>query len=86
MLDTGCLIKDFADEMDSLELFNKDTLHALVQDFVTRKNIKMGQLMNPLRLLVVGSNQGPGMIDIAEIIGKEEFLRRIRIGIEGVGG
>jgi glutamyl-tRNA synthetase len=86
MLDTGCLIKDFADEMGSLELFNKDTLHALVQDFVTRKNIKMGQLMNPLRLLVVGSNQGPGMIDIAEIIGKEEFLRRIRIGIEGVGG
>ena len=49
---------------------------------MTRKNIKMGQLMNPLRLLVVGSSQGPGMMDIAEILGKEEFLRRINIGIE----
>jgi glutamyl/glutaminyl-tRNA synthetase len=44
----------------------------------------MGQLMNPLRLLVVGSNQGPGMMDIAEIIGKEEFLRRTRAGTEGM--
>jgi glutamyl-tRNA synthetase len=42
----------------------------------------MGQLMNPLRLLVVGGNYGPGMMDIAEILGKQEFLRRIRRGIE----
>jgi glutamyl-tRNA synthetase len=80
-LDTGSLIKEFCDELDSLEPFNKETLHAFVQDFVKRKNIKMGQLMNPLRLLVVGSNQGPGMMDIAEIIGKEEFLRRTKAGM-----
>jgi glutamyl-tRNA synthetase len=81
-MDTGHRIKEFADEMSSLEPFNKDTLHTLVQDFVARKSLKMGQLMNPLRLLVVGSSQGPGMMDIAEILGKEEFLRRIKIGIE----
>jgi glutamyl-tRNA synthetase len=82
MPDTGYRIKDFAEELVPLEPFNKDTLHDLVQDFVTRKNLKMGQLMSPLRLLVVGSNQGPGMMDIAEILGKEELLRRINIGIE----
>jgi peptidyl-tRNA hydrolase len=42
--------------------------------------------MTPLRLLVVGSNQGPGMMDIADILGKEEFLSRVRTGIGKVGG
>jgi glutamyl-tRNA synthetase len=84
MQDTGYRIHEFADEVTSLEKFNKDSLYSLVQDFVARKNIKMGQLMNPLRLLVVGSNQGPGMMDIAEILGKEEFLGRIKAGLEKV--
>jgi len=37
--------------------------------------------MNPLRLLVVGSNQGPGMTDIAAVLGKNEFVTRIKTGV-----
>jgi glutamyl/glutaminyl-tRNA synthetase len=44
--------------------------------------MKMGELMNPLRLLIVGNNQGPGIIDIAAILGKEEFLKRIKTGLD----
>jgi glutamyl-tRNA synthetase len=65
--------------------FDKDSLHTLIQEFTARKQVKTGQLMNPLRLLVVGSNQGPGITDIAEILGKEEFLLRIKRGIEQLG-
>ena len=65
--------------------FNKDTFHTLVQDFTERTGIKMGLVMNPLRLLMVGSNQGPGMMDMAEVLGKEEFLARIKAGLEKLG-
>ena len=82
MPDTPSLVRDFAEDLIDLDPFDKDSVHILVRDFVKSKNIKMGLLMNPLRLLVVGSNQGPGMMDIAEILGKEEFLRRINKGIE----
>jgi glutamyl-tRNA synthetase len=78
-------IKDFANEVEKLEVFNKDTLHACVQEFTIKSGVKTGQLMNPLRLLVVGSNQGPGMMDLAEILGQDEFLARIRIGLEESG-
>jgi glutamyl-tRNA synthetase len=44
--------------------------------------MKMGQLMNPLRLLLIGNNQGPGIMDIATTLGKEEFLKRIETGLE----
>ena len=41
----------------------------------------MGQLLTPLRLLVVGSNQGPGMIDLILVLGKAEVVKRINNGI-----
>jgi glutamyl-tRNA synthetase len=74
-------IRDFAREVENMADFNHDTLHALVQDFTTRTGVKTGQLMNPLRLLMVGSNQGPGMMDLASVLGKKEFLERIEIGL-----
>ena len=61
---------------------SKDTLHEAAAVFSAAKEIKMGQLMNPLRLLVVGSVQGPGMMDIAVLLGKETFIRRIEKGIQ----
>ena len=37
----------------------------------------MGQVMNTLRLALVGAGKGPGMYDVTSFIGKEETLRRI---------
>jgi glutamyl-tRNA synthetase len=79
---TSSSVQSFAVEVAKMDQFDKDKLHELVQEFTTRTGIKMGHLMNPLRLLTVGSNQGPGMMDVAEVLGKEEFLERIRIGLE----
>ena len=79
--ETSGWINAFAQEVEKLDAFNKEILHAVVQDFTAKTGIKTGQLMNPLRLLMVGSNQGPGMMDLAEVIGKNEFLDRIGIGL-----
>ena len=81
---TAALLQEFAAAVNNLEVFDKDTLHSLVQEFTTGKNVKMGQLMNPLRLLVVGSNQGPGMMDIAALLGKKELLARITTGLNKI--
>jgi glutamyl-tRNA synthetase len=44
----------------------------------------MGQVMNPLRLTLVGAGIGPGVLEIAEMIGKEETLKRIQAGIDHI--
>ena len=82
---TSSVIKELAAEVEKLADFNKDSFHDLVQEFTARTGIKMGMVMNPLRLLMVGSNQGPGMMDMAGVLGKEEFLARISIGLETLG-
>jgi glutamyl-tRNA synthetase len=71
----------FLNEIAQLSVWDHDPIHAFIQDFITRNNMKMGELMNPLRLLLVGNNQGPGIFDIATILGKEEFLKRIKTGL-----
>jgi glutamyl-tRNA synthetase len=78
---TAGIIRNFSAELAGVEHFNKDSFHATIQTFIPKAGIKTGQLMNPLRLLVVGSNQGPGMTEIAELLGKEEFLARIYTGL-----
>jgi glutamyl-tRNA synthetase len=40
--------------------------------------IKPGDLLLPLRIMLVGGKFGPGVFDIAILLGKEETLRRIR--------
>lgn len=76
--ETPGIILEFNSTVSLLEHWTKDELQAVVHQFVTQRGIKTGQLLNPLRLLLVGSNQGPGLLDIAEILGKETFLRRIQ--------
>ena len=78
---TPGIIANFIEEAARLDPFDKDTLHSLVQDFTARTGVKTGQLMNPLRLLVVGSNQGPGMMDIAGVLGRDEFVARVKLGL-----
>jgi glutamyl-tRNA synthetase len=79
---TSGLLRDFAQAVNLMDDFNKESLHAMVQNFISEAGVKMGQLMNPLRLLMVGSNQGPGMMDLAEVLGKDEFMVRIHTGLE----
>jgi glutamyl-tRNA synthetase len=48
-------------------------LHSLIES----NEWPMGQVMNTLRLAVVGASKGPGMADICELTGREGTLARI---------
>jgi len=50
---------------------------------VESMGIKNGQMLWPIRTALSGWEVTPGgAIEIADILGKEETLRRIRVGIE----
>ena len=52
----------------------------LEQEFktlATVKEIKVGELMMPLRIMLVGGKFGPGVFDIANILGQHETIKRI---------
>ena len=47
-------------------------------------NIGAGELIHPLRLSLTGVAIGPGVYDIAEVLGKDETIKRIKKAIEKI--
>ena len=57
--------------------WNADDLHHSFQELSAANDLKPGELMLPLRIMLVGGKFGPGVFDIAAIIGKEASIQRI---------
>ena len=53
--------------------------------FMNEKGWNFGAIMNPLRLCLVGSNMGPDLFIICEILGKKETLSRIDTAKQIIG-
>jgi glutamyl-tRNA synthetase len=48
------------------------------QELAAANDLKPGELMLPLRIMLVGGKFGPGVFDIAAIIGRADTIERIR--------
>ena len=66
---------------DQIE-WNAASLENSFKELAVEKNIKPGELQLPLRIMLVGGKFGPPVFNIAEIIGKEETIERIKKAIE----
>ena len=58
--------------------WNTDDLHHAFQELASANNIKPGELMLPLRIMLVGGKFGPGVFEVAALIGKDESIHRIQ--------
>ena len=71
----------FAEMIRNYEL-NNDwkaiKLESSFKEIAAANQIKLGEVLLPLRIMLVGGKFGPGVFDIAEILGKEETIRRIK--------
>ena len=67
--------------LTGIEDFSAKNTEPLVHDWIKSNEFPMGQIMNSLRLVIVGESKGPSMFDICEMIGKEETLRRIEFAL-----
>lgn len=65
--------------------FTKENAERIVHDWIVAREYPMGQVMNSLRLTLVGAGSGPSIFDICEIIGKDETLRRIDAALDKLG-
>ena len=66
--------------------FEYDAIHqALLEDYIKGHELNMGQIMNSLRLAVVGTTVGPDMLTLVMTIGKEETIARVQRAIDTLG-
>ena len=61
--------------------WNHTELENSFKEIASVNRIKPGELMLPFRIMLVGAKYGPGVFDIAVLLGKEETLKRIRLAL-----
>ena len=77
------VLKETLPILEAQEDYSLDALHDVIMEYIGNKGVKNGVVLWPLRTAVSGKQNTPGgAFEIMEILGREESLRRIRIGIE----
>ena len=88
VIDTASILSKWNDQKNqffvelirSYSLLNSwDTvdLETVFKEIAAASQLKTGELMLPFRIMLVGGKFGPGVFEIAALLGKEETIRRI---------
>jgi len=69
--------------LEGLEDWTFESIHDAIFNLIAEMEVKNGVVLWPIRTALSGLPASPGgAFELAEILGKEESLRRIKIGIE----
>ncbi len=76
------MLKELLPIMAGINDWSESAIHDALADFIAKKECKNGLVYWPLRIAISGKQNTPGgAIEIAYLLGKEETLKRINIGI-----
>ena len=76
--DVPSLLENFSELLNSVSPFEAGNLERTIKLWMEKNNIPPGKLMNTWRLSMVGTSRGPGLFEIATLLGKEEVIKRIK--------
>ena len=77
------LLQKETDALTALADWSYDAIHDALYALAEADGIKIGKVMWPLRIAAAGKSVTPGgAIEIALILGREETLRRLNLGLE----
>lgn len=73
---------DMIDKLENLDPWHSAELESFYKLAIQASGMKMGELMLPFRIMLVGGKFGPHVFDIADRLGREETVARMKIGLD----
>jgi glutamyl-tRNA synthetase len=70
-------LKAVRDSFSALEKFEASEIETALKTTAAKLGVKVGAIVHPTRLAVTGSNVGPSLYHLLEVLGKEKVLDRI---------
>ena len=81
------MLKKTAPVLEGLDKWSQDAIHGALVTLAEELGVKNATLMWPLRIAAAGKAVTPGgAVEICRILGKDETLRRVALGIEKLEG
>jgi glutamyl-tRNA synthetase len=72
------LLHEVSHELDEIESWSVSATEEVVRAFAQRKEIKLGNVAQPLRAALTGRTTSPPIFEVLAVLGKRESLARIR--------
>ena len=77
------MLKEAVPVLEALPEWSQDAIHGALVGLAERLGVKNATLMWPLRIAVAGKAVTPGgAVELCRILGREETLRRVRLGMD----
>ena len=73
---TNTLMQPLIDDFRKINDWCHDPLYNTTKQFVDANNLKLKDVIHPLRLMITGKSVGAGMFETMAILGKEECIER----------
>ncbi|MBR1769135.1 MAG: glutamate--tRNA ligase [Bacteroidales bacterium] len=83
---TGSVLTDILSRLSEIEDNNEwgEKAEEFLMKYIPEHELNMGQIMNSIRLAIVGDTKGVNMVEIFKLLGKQESIQRIQTAIERI--
>ena len=71
------LLNKIANEFLECKDWSEEHIEEIVRSFVKKENIKLGNIAQPIRSALTGTNTSPGIFSIIFVLGRSEVIKRI---------
>jgi glutamyl-tRNA synthetase len=78
------LLLKIATMFDEINDFSKENVENNFKKYLEKNEISFGQIMNILRLALVGTTKGPDLFEIITLLGKKETIERIKKAVKNI--
>lgn len=80
--DAVTVLQSYSEAVSATDVLTQQTAREILNNILTEKGVKMGQVMQALRLALTGKGAGPDLMVIIEILGAKEVAKRIETAID----
>lgn len=77
-------LEDLLVLLESLSEFSVDELKSKIEKYIADKGLKLGLVLQPLRVCVTGRDASPPLYDVLHLLGKEKVLKRLNFVLENI--
>jgi glutamyl-tRNA synthetase len=79
--DTTGLLQDWSTALTLATTWKAIDLEEQFKSFIAEKNVGIGAILPNFRLLITGAAMGPSMFEVIVLLGKEETITRMELGL-----
>lgn len=72
------LFQEAVEGLEGLEPFTPDGIQAVFEGIRDRRGMKLGDVLQPVRVALTGTTISPGMYEVIHLLGRETTCRRLR--------